>query len=90
MQLLSDIEAIFKDTGSSEFIPQQLVNELRDIEESPWKDRELTPHKLSKMLKPYDVKPRHNAAKTQRGYHRADFKDAFTRSEASRPSRKCL
>jgi hypothetical protein len=91
MQLLSDIEAIFKDTGSSEFIPsQQLVNELRDIEESPWKDRELTPHKLSKMLKPYGVKPRHNAAKTQRGYHRADFKDAFTRSEASRPSRKCL
>ena len=90
IQLLSDLQDIFADLKSSadkrEFIASvQLVRELKDRDESPWRDAELTPYKLSLRLKPFGVKPRHGPGKTARGYWREDFQDTFGRY--SRPGR---
>ena len=88
IQLLADIEKIFLDVPEA-FIPSnQIVRELRDREESPWKDHELTPHKLARLLKPFDVRPRPGPGKTLRGYWRDDLKDAFSRyNRPDRPDR---
>jgi hypothetical protein len=88
IQLLSDIEKIFTDVPEA-FIPSnQLVRELREREESPWKDDELTPHRLARLLKPFDVRPRPGPGKTLRGYWRDDLKDAFARyNRPDRPDR---
>ena len=69
---------------------RMLVNELRDLEESPWNDDKsdtyLTPSKLAKRLKPFGVKPGHNAAKTARGYTLESLRDAFRRYLQPNPS----
>ena len=65
--LLQDIRQIFADAHES-FLPSKvLVRELREIEESPWGDDELTASKLAKDLKAFGVKPGFNSAKTVRG-----------------------
>ncbi len=91
--LLHDIRNIFADVqmptgwaGTPFLASQTLVNELRDIEESPWKDKELNTSKLAAALKPYGVRPGHNAAKTQRGYMLESFRDAFRRYLRPEPS----
>lgn len=88
MQLLSDIEDIFVDIHDA-FIPSnQLVRELKEREESPWKDYELTPHKLARLLKPFDLRPKPGPGKTLRGYWRRDFEDTFSRyNRPNRPDR---
>lgn len=86
IQLLGDIKTIFDDCGA-DFIPSnQLLRELRDFEESPWKDLELTPYGLSRHLKSFGVKPSHGPGKTARGYWRRDFKDPFSRYSRPSPS----
>jgi hypothetical protein len=77
--LLKDIRQIFTDSSENFLASQPLVNELRKVEESPWLELELTTSKLAMRLKPFAVKPAHNAAKTTRGYHRRAFRDAFER-----------
>ncbi len=79
MQLLSDIKSIFDDCVS-DFLPTvQLIRDLRECDESPWKDDDLTAHRLSKHLRPFGVRSKHGPGKTARGYWRRDFMDAFTR-----------
>ena len=80
--LLGDIREVFKVYGQIFLPSNQLVRDLRDIEESPWghgDEYELTASKLAKRLKPFGVKPGHNAAKTARGYSITGFHDAFKR-----------
>jgi Protein of unknown function (DUF3631) len=97
--LLADIRQIFKDTDKSflasaagdPFLPSAtLVGELRSIEESPWaeekSDTYITASKLAKRLKPFGVKPEHNAAKTVRGYKLKSFRNAFRRYLRPEPS----
>jgi hypothetical protein len=79
IQLLSDIEGIFADVPGEFISSTQLVRELKECDESPWRDTELTAYKLSLLLKPFGVKPRHGPGKTARGYWRTDFTDAFSR-----------
>lgn len=86
--LLHDIQQIFTDASDSFLPSQMLVNELRRIEESPWGDYELTVSKLAKRLKPFNVKPGHNAAKTVRGYSLETFHDAFRRYLRPHPSNR--
>jgi hypothetical protein len=93
--LLSDIRDIFADAqmptgwaGTPFLRSQTLVNELRAMEESPWdeKDHVLTPSKLAKLLKPFGIKPGHNAAKTERGYPLESLRTAFSRYLRPEPS----
>jgi hypothetical protein len=79
IQLLNDIENIFTMVNDPFLRSSQLVRELKDRDESPWQDDELTPHKLAKMLKPFDVRPRYGGGGHVRGYWRDDFADAFSR-----------
>jgi hypothetical protein len=81
MQLLADIETIFEAMAPGTlFIPsKQLIVELRGCDESPWTDNELTPHKLARELRQFDVHPRPGPGYTARGYWREDFKDSFSR-----------
>ena len=77
--LLSDIRELFKVYGQIFLSSNQLVRDLRDIEESPWghgDEYDLTASKLAKQLKPFGVKPGHNAAKTARSYSITSFHDA--------------
>jgi uncharacterized protein DUF3631 len=57
----------------------ELVRELKERDESPWKDNELTPHKLAKMLRPFDIRPRYGGGGHHRGYFHEDFVDSFLR-----------
>ena len=91
--LLHDIRNIFAVAqvptgwaGTPFLASQALVNELRNIEESPWKDKELNTSGLAAKLKPYGVRPDHNAAKTVRGYMLESFRDAFRRYLRPDPS----
>lgn len=79
IMLLTDIRDVFAESAQIFFPSQLLVNELRNIEESPWRDEELNPSKLAQRLKPFGVKPRHNAAKTVRGYALESFRTTFKR-----------
>jgi Protein of unknown function (DUF3631) len=79
IQLLADIKAIFTATTEPFLRSSQLVRELKERDESPWRDNELTAHKLAKMLKPFGVRPRYGPGGSVRGYWRDDFADAFSR-----------
>jgi hypothetical protein len=86
--LLADIRQVFTDVGESFMPSNMLVRELCAIEESPWGDdpEKLTASKLAKLLRPYGVRPGHNAAKTVRGYEIGAFRDAFARYLRPDPS----
>ena len=79
LRLLADVRDIFGELTVS-FLPSaDLTARLRSIGDSPWLALDLTMHKLAFHLKPYSVRPRQNDARTARGYHAADFADAFRR-----------
>ncbi|MBL5973693.1 MAG: DUF3631 domain-containing protein [Candidatus Leucobacter sulfamidivorax] len=90
IDLLTDIAQVL-DWVKSDFIPTaDLIQKLKGIEESPWRETDLNPRKLSTLLKSYSVHvARRNSA---RGYKRAALEDAFARylpayaSQASLPS----
>lgn len=76
LSLLRDIKEVF----DKDFIrSQELVVKLRSLEESPWGDEDLNPPKLGLKLREFQIRTRHNREKTVRGYHLADFRDAFDR-----------
>jgi hypothetical protein len=85
-KLLVDIQQIFSDKKTSFLESQHLVDELRSIEESPWKDFDLTPNKLAYRLRDFKVKPRRNPAGTARGYTLESFIDSFERYIRQKPS----
>jgi hypothetical protein len=87
IRLLADIRAIFDDMPDVSFMgTSTLLAELRRIEDAPWGAFDFTPRKLALRLAKFDVAPRHNSAKTERGYHLEDFHDAFPRYLPSDPS----
>jgi hypothetical protein len=78
-RLLADLRDLFGEMTVSFLPSKELVNRLLKIEDAPWRDPELTMHKLARRLGGYDIKPRLNDARTTRGYHAEDFADAFRR-----------
>lgn len=86
LRILADVRAAFTARGA-EFLPTgELLNYLRGLEESPWKDYELTARKLARYLLEFRVKPAKNTASTVRGYRIADLDDSFQRYLPSVPS----
>ena len=101
VQLLRDIDAIFKAHGADRLASATLCAALNALEEAPWGDlrgKPLDPRRLAQMVKPYGIKPRsvRVAAATAKGYQREDFMDAWRRylaypqgpSQASQPSQR--
>lgn len=81
-RLIHDIASVFGAKGVDSFKTSDLLEELHQIEESPWGDwygKPLTVYALSRLLKPYRIKTMSVYAdgKTVRGYKLDQFADAF-------------
>lgn len=89
VQLLDDIHGIFASMPDTTFLRSiQLVSALKDCDESPWRDEDLTPHRLARHLKDFGVKPHQGPGGTARGYYRNHFDDPFARYLRHKPSNR--
>lgn len=79
MKLLADIQEIFAEHGSPFIKSDELCHRLHQVEDSPWKEWDLTPSRLGHRLREYGIRTGHNTAKTERGYRLESFTDAFER-----------
>ncbi|MBU3749820.1 MAG: DUF3631 domain-containing protein [Mycobacterium sp.] len=80
LRLLADARDIFDARPDTAFLSTaELVEALRGVEESPWRDFDMNARRLANRLREYGVKSTRNPAGTQRGYRRDDFTDAFRR-----------
>ena len=87
IRLLADIKAIFDDEGLRFIKSDELCRRLREVEESPWGQFELSPSRLGHRLKEYGIKTDfEDSYKKARGYRLIDFLDAFERYLAPKPS----
>jgi hypothetical protein len=78
--LLTDVADVFDRMTNVEFLATKiLLTELAKVEDAPWAAADYSPHKLARGLSKFEIRPRPNAARTERGYHRSDFSDAFAR-----------
>lgn len=77
MRLLADIRSLT--TGMTFVRSADLVESLQQIEESPWRDFNLTTRQLAARLKRYGVHTGHDTTKTARGYKISEFADAWSR-----------
>ena len=85
VQLLSDIREYFKEQNTDRVSSEDLVKHLVTLEDRDWSEmgrsgKEITKRGVSKILKPFDVKPktiRPNNGTTAKGYTEAMFEDAF-------------
>lgn len=83
--LLSDIQEVFEELNYPKWInTKDLIMHLIENETSPWGDfsgGQLTPHRLSKLLKPFCIGPirARNGKENLRGYQLSDFKPVFMR-----------
>ncbi len=61
IRLLADIRDVFNSTGCVALATDELLTNLREIDEAPWDDlrgKPLDSRGLARRLKPYDVKPK--------------------------------
>jgi hypothetical protein len=80
IRLLGDIYTVFESMPLADFwATSSLLTELKQIEDAPWSDFDLTARKLASRLKRFGVEPRRDKAQTARGYYKINFSDAFTR-----------
>jgi Protein of unknown function (DUF3631) len=80
IRLLTDIKAVWpKDT--KHWDSKSLVGALRDLEESPWAEYDLTQNKLARWLRDFGVEPRsvRDGKETPKGYVYASLEAAFER-----------
>ena len=89
IDLLTDIREVLSWT-KSDFIPTaDLIQKLKGMEESPWREIDLSPRRLADLLRAYSVTPRPAPSGRARGYRRHMLEDAFERylpGYASEPS----
>jgi hypothetical protein len=83
-RLLADIHTVFTANGNERLKTADLIAELCTIEESPWGDwygKQLTPHSLSKLLRPHRIKtmPVWAEGRTVKGYKAEQFAEAWLR-----------
>ena len=82
LKLLADIRNVWPEDGTEKIQTPVLIERLRKLEESPWAKQELSPHKLARMLRPFNVKPtqfREGSEGGLRGYHREALDSATSR-----------
>jgi hypothetical protein len=89
MRLLSDLQTILGNGESDTLFGKKLavissvalVAKLRDIEEAPWAEYELTPRRLARLLKHFGVHPGQvrDGSQKIRGYTVMEFTPLFSR-----------
>jgi len=88
LELLADVKRVFVAKNNPEKIgTEDLLAGLCVLDDSPWatftKGDKLTPHKLARLLRGFDIRPptkmRAGAEKPFRGYELAALEDAFAR-----------
>lgn len=86
VQLLSDLRRRFKAGNATSYPTTELLRYLNEIDDAPWasyaKGKPMTARHLSRLLRPYGITRqtfRTGAETTVKGYHVADFADAFDR-----------
>lgn len=77
IELLTDIRAVLELMRSDRLATSALLEHLRSIEDSRWKEYELNGHRLARLLKSYAITPKRS--NSHRYYVRAEFEDAFLR-----------
>jgi hypothetical protein len=80
LTLLKDIRAVWPD-GEDKCETSVLIEKLKALEESPWQEHQLTPRKLARMLRPFEVERRQIRVgdRTTKGYVYSHLKDVFDR-----------
>ncbi|MGA7239443.1 MAG: DUF3631 domain-containing protein [Bryobacteraceae bacterium] len=79
LTLLKDIKAVWPD-GEDKCETAILLERLLALEESPWKEHQLTPRKMAKTLRPFEVEPRKlriDEYRTAKGYLYGHLEAAF-------------
>ena len=77
LRLLSDIREIFV---GEQMTTRDLIERLRELEESPWAYLErFNPSVLAHLLKNYSIKPKPFSGGKVRGYYRKSFEDPWSR-----------
>ncbi|MBA2669257.1 MAG: DUF3631 domain-containing protein [Gemmatimonadetes bacterium] len=88
LQLLGDLQALFKERGSPEFLwTKDIVTGLAAIGDRPWaeygrKGDAINSHAVARLLKKFDVQPAgtiRDGIETAKGYRLASLEDAFER-----------
>ena len=88
LQLLADLQQLFAEHGNPERLPTTvIINGLVALDDRPWAtfsktDKPITPHRLARMLKKFEIEPPRKGrkgVKTFRGYEKATCEDAFLR-----------
>ena len=80
LKLLTDIRNVWPE-GQKEWDTASLIAALKALEESPWEEFGLSPHKVARMLRPFDISPRsvRIGKSTPKGYVSVQLEAAFTR-----------
>jgi hypothetical protein len=89
--LLHDVKTIFETQGADRISSASLVAELHEIEESPWAEWHVSTHRVAKLLKQFEVRPRtvrFEDETTAKGYRLEQFEDAFGRYLTEKPSQR--
>jgi len=89
IKLLADLRQIFAGSldGAQQATSEALLNSLKALEESPWKDygfgKGLSARKLAELLRPYEIRPQNvrtvTNGKVNKAYKKDSFEDAWER-----------
>jgi len=92
IELLDDIRAAFTEQQVNRLTSESLIKHLAANPERPWAEKKLTPRRLADLLSRHAIRPRslRLADSIQRGYHAADFTEAFTRYLTPTPREEAL
>jgi hypothetical protein len=79
--ILRDTQMVFHGRGVTSIASHELIEALCELPEAPWSEwrhgKPITGRGLAKLLKPFDVRPRHSRAGST--YDRRAFEDAWSR-----------
>lgn len=85
-KLLADLRTIFAEGNADKLPSSEICTQLATMEDRPWPEMEqgkpITPTQLARRLSLYQIGPRNirsGEAGVVKGYHRADFEDAWKR-----------
>ena len=85
LALLADIRELFEQRGEPHLSSAEIVDHLASLESRKWAElnngKPLSKNRLAALLKQFEVNPRgvRVGDRTPKGYHLADFTDAFSR-----------
>jgi hypothetical protein len=86
IQLLTDMRELFTISHAPFISSMDMTTKLVKMQDSPWADLKLSPHKVSEYLKSYGLTPGRNSTGSLRGYRLDDALPVFTRYLAIPPS----